>query len=155
MVWIQVVFSFNFRYSLFILFFILICLTMSTSNIPKYLLVPFLILSILPFWFYLDSVTCRFLLFVISMSIFSMPNPIPISSLYILTAFIRVSCCFEFFWKCLMLSMYIRWLIFLVIYEICIRLCISYVCNWIVSSVLLTVMVITRLPWRFLSGFLL
>ena len=41
-----------------------------------------------------------------------MPNSIPMSLLYIITAYIRVSNCFSFLTNSLMLSMYIRWLIF-------------------------------------------
>ena len=54
---------------------------------------------------------CRFLRFIISMAHFSMINSIPISWLYILTVCIRVSNS-SLLENILMLSMYIRWLIF-------------------------------------------
>ena len=60
----------------------------------------------------LPCVICRFLLFVISVAHFPMPNSIPITWLYILTAYIRVTNAFSFLANSLMLSMYIRWLIF-------------------------------------------
>ena len=47
-----------------------------------------------------------------SMAHFSMPNSIPMSWLYILTARMRVFSSFSFFVNNLMSSMYIRWLIF-------------------------------------------
>ena len=54
---------------------------------------------------------CRFLLFLISVAHFSMPNSIPMSWLNILTASIRVSNSFSFLANSL-ISMYIRWVIF-------------------------------------------
>ena len=51
-------------------------------------------------------------LFITSISHFSMPNSIPMSWLYILTASISVSCSFSFFANSLMSSIYIRWSIF-------------------------------------------
>ena len=47
-----------------------------------------------------------------SMTQFSMPNSIPMSWLYILSACLRISSSFSFFANNLMSSMYIRWLIF-------------------------------------------
>ena len=90
-----------------------------------------------------------------SMAHFSLPNYIPISSLYIPTACTRVSIYFSFLANSLVSSMCIRWLIFfLVIYEVCIRLCISWVYGWVISSLLQIVMEIAHLPWRSLSVFL-
>ena len=49
---------------------------------------------------------------VTSMAHFSMPNSIPMSWLYILTACMRVSIFFSFFANSLMSFIYIRWFIF-------------------------------------------
>ena len=57
------------------------------------------------------SLICCFLLFIMSMAYFSMPNSIPISSLHILTVCIWVFNSFSFLANSLM-STYIRWLIF-------------------------------------------
>ena len=57
-------------------------------------------------------VICRFPLVIISMTHFSMPNSIPISSLYLLIAFIKVSNSVSFLANSLIPSIYIRWLIF-------------------------------------------
>ena len=56
----------------------------------------------------IPSVICLLPLFITSMAHFSMPNPIPISWLYILTVRIRVSNSFSFWAKSLMSSMYIE-----------------------------------------------
>ena len=67
------------------------------------------------FWFFgssIPSVSCRLPLFIFNMTHFSMPNSIPKSSLYILTAYIRVSNSISFWGNNLMSSMYIRWFIF-------------------------------------------
>ena len=66
-------------------------------------------------------------LFITSMAHFSMPNSIPMSWLYILTACIRVSSSFSFFANSLMSSMYIKWLIFSCDLPSFIRLCIFWV----------------------------
>ena len=63
-------------------------------------------------WYFYSSVNCRFLFFLIRIAHFSMPNSIPLSSLYILTACIRVSNSFSFLTNSFMSSMYIRRLIF-------------------------------------------
>ena len=72
-------------------------------------------LSVLIFsWFgcSIPFVMCCFLLFIISMPHFSIPNFIPMFWLNILTACFRASSSFSFFEKSLISSMYIRWLIF-------------------------------------------
>ena len=60
----------------------------------------------------IPSVIYRLLLFMTSMAHFSMPNSVPMSWLYILTACMRVCSSFSFFANNLISSMYIRWLIF-------------------------------------------
>ena len=51
------------------------------------------------------------------------------------------------------MSMYIRCLIYLAIYEVCIRLCISLGWDWVASLLIEIIMMITHLPERSLSGF--
>ena len=68
------------------------------SSILKFLL-------LWAFWFgnFIPSVICRFPLFIINMAHFSIPNSIPISWLYILTAGIRFSILSHFWltvWCC-------------------------------------------------------
>ena len=109
----------------------------------------FLILIYLFIWFAcsIPSVMRHFTLFIISLAHFSMPNSISKSWLYILTNCIRVSNYFFFFFlkNGLMSSMYIRWLIFSCDLFSCIRLCISWVCGWVASSLLQIVIVIAHL----------
>ena len=65
--------------------------------------------------FFLHSIVLILLSFSASyvcMAHFSMPNSIPISWPYILTAYIRVSNSFSFLANSLMSSVYMRWLIF-------------------------------------------
>ena len=105
------------RYSFWICSFISTYLMGSASKMPKYLYICFCPSVLIWSWFgsSIPSVICRLPLFITSMAHFSMPNSIPMSWLYILTACLRVSSSFSFFFffaKCLMLSMYIRWLIF-------------------------------------------
>ena len=80
------------RYTFFIFSFILTSFMMSTSKIPKYLYVCFSLWVLILSWFGcpIPFVMCRFPLFIISMAHFSLPNPIPMSGMYILTACIRV-----------------------------------------------------------------
>ena len=90
-----------FFFFFFFFSFISTCLIVSASNIPKYLLVSFsLNVLILP-WCSSSIlfVICHFPIFIICMSNFLMPNSISISSLYILTAGIRVSNSFFIFDK--------------------------------------------------------
>ena len=70
------------------------------------------VLILLWFGSSIPSVICRLPLFMTSMAHFSMPNSIPMSWLYILTACMRISSSFSFFANSLTSSMYIRWLIF-------------------------------------------
>ena len=100
------------------------------------------------------SVMCRFPLFITNMAHLSLPNPIPISLLYILTVCIRVSNSFSFLPNSFMSSIYIK-LIFSCGLLSFIRLCISWECDWVVSSLLQLVMVIMRRPGICLSGSLL
>ena len=88
----------------------------------------------------------RFLLFITSMAHFSMPNSVPISWLYIIIVCIRVSNSFSFLANSLMSSMYISGWSFLVIYWVCIQLCIFWECDWVASLLLQIVMVIMHLP---------
>ena len=69
----------------------------SASNIPKYLCISFSASVLLLSWFgsSIPHVRCRLPHFITSMTHFSMPNSIPMSWLYILTAYIRVSCSFS------------------------------------------------------------
>ena len=92
------------RYPFFVFSFISACLIRVFPSICKF---PFL----WAFCFF-PSVICRFLLFIIIMVHFSMPNSIPISLLYILTVCIKVSNSFSFLVNSLMSSIYIRRLIF-------------------------------------------
>ena len=86
------------RCSFLILSFISTCLMVSASKIPKYLQVSFSASVLILSWFgsFIPSVRCRFPLFITSMAHFSMPNSIPMSWLYILTACIKVSSSFSF-----------------------------------------------------------
>ena len=110
------------------------------------------------FWFCLNygssipSVLCRFPLFIISMAHFLMPNSIPISLFYILTAYIRLSN--SHFWQpvwCCPCTLG-GWF-FLAIYVACIRLCIFKVSDWVASSLLEMIMIIVHLRGRSLPGF--
>ena len=87
---------------------------LSASNISKHWYVSFCPCVLIFSWFgsSIPSVICRFLFFTISIAHFSMPNSIPISRVYIFTAYIRVSDSFSFLANSLMSSMYIRWLMF-------------------------------------------
>ena len=80
------------RYSFRILSFISTCLV-----VPKYLYVSFSPSVLILSWSgcSIPSVICRLPLFITSMSHFSMPNSIPISWMYILTACIRASSSFS------------------------------------------------------------
>ena len=72
------------------------------SNMPKYLYVSFsrTVLILSSFGSSIPSIRCRLSRFIPSMAYFSMPNSIPMSGLYILTACIRVlSSFFHFFCK--------------------------------------------------------
>ena len=105
------------RHSFFIFSFISACLMVSASNISKYLYVYFsLTVQIFP-WFCssLPPVICRFPLCIMWLEDFSIPNSIPISSIHIFTACIRISNSFHFS-QSLMSSLYIRWLIYLSLY---------------------------------------
>ena len=111
--WFRFVFSFSCD-TLFIFFsFISACLIVSACNIHKYLKFSFSA-SVLIF---LHLVVPFLPSFVFSTSYykhdtFSMLNSMPISWLYILTAFKRVFNSFSFLANSLMSSTYIRWLIF-------------------------------------------
>ena len=88
------------RYSFLILSFISTRLMESASNILKSLLVSFSPSVLIFSWFgsSIPSIRCCcFPLFIISKAHFKMPNSIPTSWLYILTACIRVSNSFSFF----------------------------------------------------------
>ena len=102
------------RYSFWILSFISICLVVSASKMPKCFLVSFSPRVLVLSWFdsYIPSFICRLPLFLTSKAHFSMPNSIPMSPLYILTACIRVSSMFSFFTNSLMSFMYIDRMIF-------------------------------------------
>ena len=76
-------------------------------------LMPFFALLCSFYIVFLISIICLFPLFIISMVNYSMQNSIPISWLYILTVYVRVSNSFSFFTNSLMLSSYIRWLLLL------------------------------------------
>ena len=101
------------RYYFLIFSFISTCLIVSASKMPKYLHVSFSPSVLILSWFgrSILSVRCRLPLFCTNIAHFSVPNYIPISWLYILTACIRVSSSFSFFANSLMSSMYIRWLV--------------------------------------------
>ena len=75
--------------------FISTCLMVSASNISKYLQFSFSS-SILIFSKFSNSIRCRFLLLLICMAHFSMPNTIPVSWQYIFTAYIRISSFFTY-----------------------------------------------------------
>ena len=102
------------QYSFWILPFISTCLMVSASKMPNYLLVSFSpsvqILSLIGCS--IPSVRCHLPLFITLMAHFSMPNSIPTSWLYILTACIWVYSSFSFFANSLISSIYIRWLTF-------------------------------------------
>ena len=107
-VWFPVVFSFS-RETLFKFFFLSSPLVWwcPLPIFPSTCKFPFL-------WFFSrfgNSIPCRFLLLIICMAHFSIPNSIPISWLYILTVYVRTFNYF-FIFDSLMSSMYIRWLIF-------------------------------------------
>ena len=97
------------RHSFLIFSLISICLMVSASKMPKYLLVFFSPSVLILSWFgsSILSVRCRLLLFITSMAHFSIPNSIRMSWLYILTACIRISSSFSFFTNSLMSSTYI------------------------------------------------
>ena len=78
----------------------------------------------------ISSVIYGFL--ILCLAHFSLPNSIIVSRLYILTACIEVSNHFSFLVNSLISSMYIRWLIFLVIYEVILvpRAFPKYVIEW-------------------------
>ena len=87
----------------------------SSSNIPKYLYVLFFPSVLIFFsWFgrFILSFMCSFLLVIISISHFSLPNSITMSWLYILRVCILVSNYRSVFANILMSSIYMRWLIF-------------------------------------------
>ena len=102
------------RYSFWILSFISTCLMVSASKIHNYLFISFSPSVLILSWFgsSIPSVLYRLLLFITSMTQFSIPNSIPMSWLYILTACMRVSSSFSYLENSLMSSMYIKWLIF-------------------------------------------
>ena len=74
-VWFRVVFLFSRSIHFLKISYHIACLDASTSNIPNYLSVSFS-------WFgsSIPTVICRFLLFIISITHFSMPDSIPFSS---------------------------------------------------------------------------
>ena len=88
----------KYSFFLFFIFFTSTCLLVSASNIPEYLHVSFFWAFWCFSWFgsLIPSVTCRFPLFITSMVHFSVPNSIPMSWLFILTACIRVFNYFSF-----------------------------------------------------------
>ena len=118
------------KYSFRIVSFIGTCLMVTASKIPKYVLVSFCPSVLILSWFgnSIPSVICL-LLFMTSMAHFSIPNSIPMSWLYILTACIRVYNFFHFlqivwYHPCTLGD----WSL-LAIYWVCIRLCIFWVCG--------------------------
>ena len=126
--WFRVVFSsswdthFSFFLSSLLVWWGLFPIFQSTCKFP----------FLWPFWFFswfgssIHFIICLFPLLIISVVHFSMPNSIPISWLYILTARIRVSLLFSFSANSLMSSIYISWLYFLANTKVfCSRLCIS------------------------------
>ena len=72
------------KYSFLIFSFICTCLMVSTSKMPKYLLVSFYPKVLILSWLgnSIPSVRCRLSLFITSMAHFSMPNSFPMSWLY-------------------------------------------------------------------------
>ena len=99
------------KYSFLIFSFISTCLMVLASKMSKYLYVSFSPSVLILSWFG-SSIPSILMLFITSMAHFSMPNSIPMSWLYILIAYIRVSSSFCFFAISLMSSMYTKWLIF-------------------------------------------
>ena len=129
-------------------------LMVSAFNISKYLSVSFSLSVLIFSWFgsSISSVMRRFPLFIINTAHFSMPNPIPISSLYILTACIRVSNSSSFLANSLISSMYIRWMIFFLRFMKFV-LPVHFQNMWLTSSLLQIVMVMAHLTERLLPGF--
>ena len=86
------------RYSFWIFSFISTCLIVSVSKMPKYLYVSFSPSVLILSWFgsSIPSIRCCLLLFITSMTHFSMPNSIPMYWLYVLIACSRVSNSFSF-----------------------------------------------------------
>ena len=138
------------KYSFWIFSFISTSSMVSASNIPKYLHVSFStsILISSSFGNSIAYIMCRFLLLIVSMTHFSIPNSIPISRLNILTICIRFSNCISFLVNSLMSSLYIRWLIFS-----CDLVSLYPPVHWVASLLSQILMVIAHLPGRFLAGF--
>ena len=124
-------------------------------NILKYLWIFFSPSVLILSWFgpFFPSVLCHLLLFIISISHFSITNYIPISWLYILYLYMG----FQFFliFRKEFDVVHVPRMVdfFLVIYEDCIPRCISCLYYWVTSSESLIVMVIAHLLGRSLSWF--
>ena len=99
------------------------------------------------------SVICYFLLFIIYIIHFSMTIFIPKSSRHIFLNCMRISNSFSFLTNNSTPFIKFWWLIFLVIYEVCIHQCISEVWDSVVPSLSPILMLIAQLLGRFLSGF--
>ena len=121
-------------------------LMVSASIFPNICKFPF----VRAFWFFLDLVVLFFQSFVVfhfslwAWHNFSKPDSIPISSLYILTASIRVSNSFSFLAVWCTLG---GWF-FLAIYEFCILLSVFLVCDPKASSLLQMVYDDIDSPWK-------
>ena len=102
----------------------------------------------------ISSVKCRFPLFIISMAHFSLLNSIPILLLYILTVCIWVSNSLSFLANSSISSLYIKTLINHLYLLRGIRLCISWECDWVPSSLLQIIKVTVHLPGICLFGYL-